>query len=474
MSQDSQMIQVSDNVAISACNNFAVLKSGVSIELNARTSMMSAGEAPKNVMIREPKDGKIKPSGAKGDVAAWGANNLEPQDKVKLIKKDTEIAPILKKKAALMSGYGVVPAKITGFDKQHRPIIEIDIEKNKEAYNFLRSRKFNHWLREAAIDYCYFANIFPELIFSADKKSVIRIAHKEATDCRLQVMNEKTKRIEWCHINARWEDYKQEDTISLKVIDSKRTKDVEEIKKDKGRFHYIYLSSYPSPGDGYYQTPAHEGYFLSGWYDVGIAIAELKKYIINQNVSISYEISIDTGYWTMTYKNWDKLSLDEQRKIIKSEMDSLNNDIVGAENANSVFTTSMIWDQMKGDHRELWKIRKLDKNSFEGEYIEDSRESSMHKYRAFGFDPAVLGLGPGRENAGGGSGSDKWAAIKIMLAELYPDRQVILDPVFFAFEYNGWADQGIFPFIIDHPLFATSTASELEGKSPNPQKEKSE
>lgn len=463
MSTETQMEQISDNVAISGCSTVAVLNHGFAVKLNAMSDGKKSGAAPKKILIREPKDGKISAKGG-GEIASWGASNLWPQERIELIKKDTELAPLFKKKAAFMMGVGVIPCVISGYRLEGKTIIPTftpaDPTAFKEQYAFTNNRKFNRWLREAAIDYCYFGNIFPEIILAADRKKVKRIAHKEATDCRLQVMSEKKKEIEWCHINANWENYKDEDTISLRVIDSTRTSDVLQIQNDKGRFHYIYVSSYPSPGDGYYQTPAHEGYFLSGWYDVGIAIPEFKKYLMKNQMAIKYHIEIDTAYWPARYKDWDKLSESKKKDHIRAEMTAFNNELTGAENSGAAFTTAMEFIKHTGEHRHFWKITPIKNTNVDGEHIEDSREASMHKYRAVGFDPAVLGLGPGRENAGGGSGSDKWAAIKILLAELWPDRQVLLDPVFFAYEYNGWDELGIIPMVVDHPVFATNTASE--------------
>lgn len=472
MSAEKEMIPVSDNAAISACFKTAVFTQGISVGLNAFTANKIQQAAPTKVALKEPAN---KTTAKNVEVAPWGSNNLYPQERLKMIRKDTELSPLFKKKAAFNSGVAVIPVMISGYavapDGSIRPTITpADPIKYAEQYAFTNNRHFNRWWREANIDLAYFANIFPEIILGADRKKVIRIAHQEATKARLGVQKSAKSGIEICILNSDWENYKDENSSALPVIDSVRTEDVELIRAQKGKFHYIYLSSYPSPGDDYYQVPAHEGYFLSGWYDIGIAIPEVKKWLIKKKAQMSLHIEIDTDYWPSQYPKWKDMTEKERAAAVKAEMQGLEADIIGVENSGVVFTTSMVYDKLTSTQRSLWKITEVKSTGTDGEGIIDSRESSMHKYRAVGFDPAILGLGPGRENAGGGSGSDKWAAAKLFIAECYPERQVVLDPVFFAYEYNGWASEGIFPMVIDHPVFSTNTASEKLSDSPNPKR----
>lgn len=57
--------------------------------------------------------------------------------------------------------------------------------------------------------------------------------------------------------------------------------------------------------------------------------------------------------------------------------------------------------------------------------------------RAVGVDPTLVGDGPGKK-MGGGSGSDKRIAFNIYVALLQAYRDVILEPLYFIAEYNGW------------------------------------
>lgn len=448
----------------------AVHTAGVAITTNAFAASKRRS-APTQVKGRDPKDGKVQ-----GSVAAWGDSNAYPQDRKELIKKHSEFAPLLEKKAAFLMGLGVFPARL-GVDQNGDPTYNIDIEspEGKEAWAFLSNRKFKRWFREAGIDFVYFRNIFPEVILEPTRKSVLRIAHQEASDCRLQLQT-KLGQLTHCWINPHWESYKEDKTSRLPVIDARKTADVEEVRQQKGKYHYIYVSSYPSPGDGYYQTPSHEGYFLSKWYDIAMAIPEFKKAIMKNKMSIKYHIEIDKDYWAERYPGfYDKYDDKKRKEVVKKELKAIEETLTGADKAGVTLTTAMEWVKHKNEHRSMWKITPLKNNDKDGEHLEDSRESSMHLMRALNLDPAIVGMGPGRDNASAGSGSDKWAATKIYLPTLEPEREVLLDVVSFVFEYNGWAAKGLVPRIFDHSIFTTATASDLGKEStagnPNPKRE---
>ena len=419
---------------------------------------------PKSIILAEPREGK---KGVKKDaeIAQWGDDNLLPQQRVALIKKHTEMPQLLRDKAAWLMGHMVVPAKLKGFDKYLRPEWEVDVTTVPDAWKWLDSRQFKKYWRESAMDMVTFSNQFPEVIMmpGADRKKCW-LGHQEATDCRLEVCD-KNGRINRAFINGDWSDYKDDNTRDLPIIDARKIDDVDLVRKDRSKFNYIYLSSYPQPGDGYYQTPAHDGFFTSGWYAIAMAIPTFKQALMKNQVSAKYHIEIADEYWEKRYPGfWTKLTNEERMAKRKVELRLIDQILTGAENAGTTITTSMEMNKMSSKYEGMWRITALKGDSMDGEGIEDSREASMHLRMAMGMDPAIVGMGPGRDNASAGSGSDKWAAMKIYLSKIHPERQVLLDPLMFMFEYNGWADKGIVPLVIDPPILQTGTASEL----PNP------
>lgn len=440
-------------------NGLAVIGAGAIVNLNYAAAGRSTKGAPTKP-FRNPENGK-----ASGKMAAWGANNLYPQDRTALIEKDTELPSLLQLKVGLLAGSHLLPFKISGYTEKGQPIYVSAADVAPEATAFCSSRKTMKWLRESAVDLNYFFNTFPELILSRDRQKITDIYCQEATDCRWSEMNDQGQ-ILHCFINGDMENYKEDYTTVVDVLQKDRS-DVIETLKTKGAFKYIYPVSYPTPGRKYYQMPHHDGFFESGWYDVALAIPQFKKYLMENQMQLKYHVEVDASWWETNFPGFKDKSAAEKKEIMAAQLKKFNDYLTGAKNANKTLLTTMFKDEQAKMQWGQWRVTAIKDPEKDGKYIEDSQEASMHKLRALGLDPALAGQGPGRDNNSAGSGSDKWAAIKIYLANLGMMRQTLLEPLKFVFEYNGWAEQGLVPLIVDHEYFTTNTASELAG-NPNP------
>jgi len=445
----------------------AVLDSGAIINMNYAAASKDRKDAPTKVYRpAQDENGKVQ-----GVVAAWGENNLYPQSRMELIEKDTELPSLLDFKARMLVGKGVMVFKHAGYTDDGQELLVPAPNDNEDAMAFLMKRSTKRWLREASVDLNHFFNIFPEFITSLRHNIITDIYHQEATDCRWEEMDESGV-IRQCWINADWENYKSRYTVVRPVIEKDAPDVMARMKAAAPRenHNFIYPVSYPTPGRKYYQLPHHDGFFESGWYDVAQAIPEFKKYLMQNQMQIKYHVEIDEAWWEKRYPGFFEKPVDEQKQLMNTELQRFNDFLTGAKKAGKTLMSFMNWDKDAQSHRGYWKITELKDQQKDGKYIEDSREASMHKLRALGLDPTIAGMGPGRDNASAGSGSDKWAAIKMYLAGLHAMRETLLEPLEFIFEYNGWKEQGLVPRFVDHPFFFTTTASEkpLLNDNPNP------
>jgi hypothetical protein len=387
-----------------------------------------------------------------------------------MIEKDTELPAMLNWKARALQGAGLLPFKLEGYDDFGNEVLRPAPEVVPEATAFCRQRSTKLWLRESAMDFEYFYNTFTEVILSRDRKQIVHLGHQEATDCRLGRMEDDGK-IHHAYLNGDWRNYRERYTVQLPVIDHWTVDDVEALKARRDGFKFIYLSDFPTPGRHYYQMPQHEGFFTSGWYDVSQAIPEFKKFLMKNQMTLKYHVEIDNAYWGARYKGFSDMTVEKQQEIQEKELRTFNELLTGNEKAGRSLMTGMHWDSEAHDYRKYWKVTPLKGDDGDGKYNEDSREASMHKLRALGIDLAIFGAGPGRDNATAGSGSDKWAAMKMYLAGVLPLRDALLEPLEFAFDYNGWSAKGLVPRIVDHQFYMTATASELPSQNPNPARE---
>ncbi|HWK58734.1 MAG TPA: hypothetical protein VNQ80_15430 [Parapedobacter sp.] len=368
------------------------------------------------------------------EIARWGEDNDFPQLIIEANERSTELPSLLDWMARALQGREVLP-----FIKKWNPEtrkLEYEYVEDEEITNFLSDIAFKRYMREAPTDFFWFWNVFPELIKAKGGDKIAYLGTQDASFCRWGKQNNKGI-VDKCYINANWPDARPDDkeTVKLPVIDPYSNERIDLVRKSQATT-FIYPVSYPSPGKVYYQLAKWNGYLVSGWESVARKIPKSKENQMKRVFSALYKLSIPIAYWPATYKDWDKLSPQEQKEKKQEKLAHINKTLTGEENAGKTILTEFGKDRAGNDLPE-WKIEKIERHELSGEHLEDSREASEHLMRALGVDPTLVGDGPGKK-MGGGSGSDKRVAFNIYVALQQPYRDVILEPLDFIAEYNGW------------------------------------
>jgi len=384
----------------------------------------------------KPKSPKIKDSST-DLIAMWGDENDFPQKVIEAAERSTELPSLLDWMARALQGREVLP-----FIKMWNPEtrkLEYEYVADPDISGFLGDITFKRYIREAATDFFWFWNVFPELIKGTGGDKIAYIGTQDASFCRWGKQNKKGI-IEKCYINANWPDAKPDDpeTIRLSVIDPYSNDRIAQVRESKDKT-FIYPISYPSPGKVYYQLSKWNGFLVSGWEGIARKIPKTKENQMKRVFSALYKLSIPVGYWPAVYKDWAKMSPTEQKEKKIEKLKEINDTVTGAEGAGKTIMTELGKDS-NGNDIPAWDIVPIERHNMDGEHLEDSREASEHLMRALGVDPTLVGDGPGKK-MGSGSGSDKRVAFNIYVALQQPYRDVILEPLDFIAEYNGWKER---------------------------------
>lgn len=392
-------------------------------------SPINLGDIKKSPVSPKPKDE------GSDEIAIWGEENDYPQKIIEIAEKSTEIPSLLDWQARAVQGKNIVVGMMV-FDEEKGKRVFKEVN-DQEIYDFLDDSTFKRYMYEAALDFYWFANVFPELIKSVKGDKIVYLGVQDASFCRFSRMNNKGK-IEFCYVSANWPNAKINDssTTKLDVIDPYSVTKIEDTKNSKAA-SYIYPVSCPSPGKVYYQLAKWNGFNTTGWGDISVMVPNSKRTVMKKILSAKYILQIPLSYWPTVYKDWFKMSDEEKIEKKKKKVKEINDRLTGLEGAGALILTETGVDPETGQEVPSWKIEPISSATKEGENLEDSREASQHLMRALGVDPTLVGDGPGK-SMGGGSGSDKRIAFNIYVALLQPHRNLILEPLDFVAEYNGW------------------------------------
>lgn len=363
------------------------------------------------------------------EYAIWGEDNLRPQKLIQYIEANDLIPTIIDFKVRSFYGDGLVYGydevdETTGADKFKRLVVpEID--------EWLEKIAIHRYLLKVADDYYSLKNAFVELSVSVGGR-VENITCKDASMCRLSKQDNAGK-INTVYVNANWDNGgTAENSIKVQAIDP----DYDVAGQIKpGKNHIIPLRK-QRRGRFYYDKAEWEALIEAGWIDLATLIPQYKKKLMENQLSIKYHVQIPDYWWKWKFKNWDSMDAKQQAEKKQAEVTNFVEFMKGTKNAGNVFFTTFKYDERINKEFPGWKINILEMPKG-GEYIEDSQETDFHIIRAFGVDPTIVGIGPGKGHQSG-SGSDKRVASNHYNQLTAADHDIMISPIDIAAKINGF------------------------------------
>ncbi|WP_316780378.1 hypothetical protein [Pedobacter antarcticus] len=412
-------------------DELAVLQHGIIVSMAQDPS----DQLKKKKKITRADSPKPKVEGT-GVVAMWGEGNDYPQDVIELANQDLELLPLLDKKGRLLQGREVIAVNLV-WDEQKK---DFNIERidDPEINGFLSNRRTQRYWRESCVDFTWFHNFFADLIKDVEGDKIVYIGTHAAEDCRWGKMNDKGI-IEMCYVSSYWPSAKPEEkdkVMGHPVLDPYSYTVVEDLRENTKHDRVVWPSSYPTPGQAYYQNAPWHKYLFSDWSKIKALVPKWKVKLMDKVLSARFILSIPVNYWPTQHKDWHKLDYSQRLEIKKAKVREIDGNLTGLNGVGRTILTETGTDQ-EGKEIPALKLTPIDgSTNIEGK-TEDSQEASQYMMRSLDLDPTIVGNGPGR-GKDAGSGSDKRVAFNILVALLQPYRDVILEPLYFIAEYNGW------------------------------------
>lgn len=426
-------------------------KMGAVVTFVQTTDFLSSEEIVAKKITLQKKDYEVVP---------WGESDDLPLQIINAVYKSPVLTSGHLFNISLGYGMGILPC-YKEYDANGKLKI-IPVMDNEEINLFFEENDINLFLLEQLSDLNFFYNVYPEIILSLENK-VVSLKSKEAAFSRVTSMDTKTGKIGFHLYSAQWGLKNPDDTevsITPMLDYHNPTRDLKIrmglMPDEKGKtmqpkdYRFIVPVSFPTPGKFYYQKPYWYSIIESGWYDYAQRIPAFKNALMDNQMSIKYQIELADSYFTDIFNSEGITSDDDKKKRIRKEYDAINAFLSGDENAGK---SVISFTRYAPDGKELRKMKiiPIDTKSPGGEYLEDSEEASNIGSYALGVHPSLIGSSPGKAKTINGTEARELFIIK--QAMMAPIRDRILKPLYLIKNINGWDPK--IQFVIPHMELTT-------------------
>jgi hypothetical protein len=376
-----------------------------------------------------------------GNVSPWGIDNLYPQWVYKNTRHNSIIPSTINRQVELLLGAGWQVGIFEYDDDGEEHFIP---RKNDRLIKFLERMNFNGYLTETAVDWYWFFNAFPEVVVDYDRQSIVTCRRQKSMFCRWSRQDD-WGRVSKCYINANWQLAQSEThplTLTREVVD-RYYDPIAHLKMAKGT-HFIYPLSFPSPGETFYQAAAWHSAIHSHWVELSNSIPEFKKFLMKNQMTVKYVVTIANEYWTAKYQHkWESMTDEDKNTKIEDLKEKIRVYLQGNKNAGKALFFPGFIDVVGGkDIKKYIEIEELPNKTLSGEYLPESHEAASHLLYALGVPYTLLGNSVGSSKLGSGSGSDVFEHLRMYLLRVSLHANIILEPFNrLILPYNGFEEK---------------------------------
>jgi hypothetical protein len=374
-------------------------------------------------------------------IALWGDANNFPQTANTTIGKTGVLNTGLKFIRNFTLGQGIFPCKIKGFDDDGNELLEII--NDTELRKFVNGRVVRRYLETALRDYLKFGPAFPQLIFNGSGDKIVGLNTINALHGRYTEANNGY--IEKLIVSGNWPDGPETDKFEsydvLDTYDPFADLDRRRIGKELKGQSFIYPLKDSWSNNDYYSEPLWLPAYNAGWIDVAHKVPNFLKKAYENQITWKWHVQIPYSYWDKKYPETEYKTTAERIAAIQLEMDSIEENLCGTENANKALFTFFSVNEANGKAEEQWIIEPLDNKYKEGDKLITSAAANSEILFSLMLNPNVMGAGmPGGVYSGNQGGSNVREAFLVNVANAWLDRQNVLDPIECMLEFNGVKD----------------------------------
>lgn len=377
----------------------------------------------------------------------WGDDNLQPQGYIKDIESCGVLGSGIDGKARFAIGKGIMPVKITGYNKDGSEIQE-PVSKNYEIEDFLEASNIYFQSFAWFKDQIGLNKLDARYVTTRDRKKISYIQREDPCTVRVgkaETAGKNMGKITKAYLSYQWESAVNYDKAAGKVIEFPLLPTVNTIEYFKQLLasgkdtNFFYSTFYPSWNKRYYPKPLWTAAY--DWVKIAQGVPKMKAAMFQNNIRLKYMVIIDESYWKRNFSSWNDPSIytDAKKEEARQELfDEIEKYLTGAENAyKTIFVNGGFNPATKSEWQDI-KVVPITDSTKNGELLPDSAAANSEILFAIMMNPALMGVGEPGSGMGAGSGSNIREAglIQVMIQEF--ERRQVSEIMRIAQRINNW------------------------------------
>lgn len=380
----------------------------------------------------------------------WGENNDLPDLVLKETAKNAYASSLLDDKV-IPSHYarGVYPVKID-------PQLGYVPYWTEEVKLFWKICDVQRLQKQIVSDYEWMRNMFLEFVMDKTGRKIGYVKRQSPFKSRWGRMTEKGQ-IKELYISSEFPKQPSEEQVNTIAC------------LDYDLPYYDFLNRSIKPGQSltrqfnlrtrnkdYYEEAGWHALILS-WLPIANAVPEIKKKIIENQMTLKYQIEVPMEYFrskaTMTgVKN---LTAELFKKYFTEFLDMINTFLSGKENSGKTLVTPTDF-VIRGPKSEDWhiKIIPIKDEMKDSQHLSDNYQANVEIAQGLGIDISLTGRTRGGSEDG--SGSSKFQAHTINLELQHFRREQTLSWLYFVKQVNNWPDDMEFRYMDFESVYNTA------------------
>ncbi len=375
-------------------------------------------------------------------VMHWGKENMFPLRANDIIASTSVLNTGLKFLRQLTIGQGIYPCHVDGYDEKGNEILKPVTD--RKVTELLNSRMVRRYLEKVSRDYFKVGCSAVEIIPNSAGTNIVGLNAINPLYFRFTVP-EKIGACK-CVVSPGWGEPHTKPSEDVSIIDvlmdySPELQASQMWLTGKMKKPVIYAVRDSWSNNDIYSEPVWLPAYRLGWVDVAHMVPTFLKRAYKNQITWKWHVQIPYSYWEKKYPMSSYASTDARKLAIQSDMDKIELNLCGIENAEKPLFTNYAVNEANGKVEEEWKITALDNKYHGGDNLVTSAAANSEILFSLMVNQNVLGAGmPGGTYAGNQGGSNIREAFLVNIANAWIDRQNLLDPIMLMMKLNGMGD----------------------------------